>query len=173
MYQKAMAQPKNNNTFIEVEWQGAQNEPRIELPEGPFVHSNQSSKKAWRYILHRFLYQGKAWLMIWGMAHATLQTLVVTRFMSPRSDISMEHTDVEAQAETPLWRENGSKITKVRSLDSMLSGAKRSAMCYRGKYHHTYLLIFELAQKKNVQLSSDLSIKICSLMFYPLYYKVN
>ena len=32
-----MVQWKNNsNTFIEVEWQGAQDEPRIELPEGPF-----------------------------------------------------------------------------------------------------------------------------------------
>ena len=33
------------NAFIEVEWQGAQNEPRIELLEGPFVHSCQTSEK--------------------------------------------------------------------------------------------------------------------------------
>ena len=60
-------------------------------------------KKAWRYVLHRFLYQGNVWLMIWGMAHATLQTHVVTRFISQHSDIGMEHTNMEAQAETTLW----------------------------------------------------------------------
>ena len=35
----------NGNTFIEVEWLGAWNEPRIELLERPFVHSCLASKK--------------------------------------------------------------------------------------------------------------------------------
>ena len=44
-----MVQQKNNsNTFIEVEWQGARNEPRIELLEGPFVHSCLASDKGGR-----------------------------------------------------------------------------------------------------------------------------
>ena len=52
-----MAQWKNNsNAFIEVEWWGAWNEPRIELPEGPFVHGCQASKKALGYVLHWILY---------------------------------------------------------------------------------------------------------------------
>ena len=52
-----MAQRKNNsNTFIEVEWQGTQNEPRIKLPEGPFVHSSLASKKDEGYMLHGLLY---------------------------------------------------------------------------------------------------------------------
>ena len=41
-----MVQWKNNsNTFIEVEWWGARNEPRIELLEGSFVHGFQASEK--------------------------------------------------------------------------------------------------------------------------------
>ena len=53
-----MAQWKNNsNTFIEVEWWGTQNEPRIELPDGPFVHGYLASKKDKGYTLHRLLYQ--------------------------------------------------------------------------------------------------------------------
>ena len=35
----------NSNSFIEVEWWGSQNEPRIELPEGHFVHSCLASIK--------------------------------------------------------------------------------------------------------------------------------
>ena len=46
-------------TQTHFEWRGAQNEPRIKLPEGPFVHSCQASKKAWGYVLHGFLYQRK------------------------------------------------------------------------------------------------------------------
>ena len=52
-------QKDNSNTFIEVEWWGAQNEPRIELPERPFVHSCQASEKGVEYVLHRFLYWRK------------------------------------------------------------------------------------------------------------------
>ena len=49
MYQKVTVQWKNNSdTFIEVEWWGAQNEPRIELLEGPFVHGCQASEKGVR-----------------------------------------------------------------------------------------------------------------------------
>ena len=35
---------------------GAQNEPRIELPERPFVHNCLASKKGEGYTLHEFLY---------------------------------------------------------------------------------------------------------------------
>ena len=46
MHQQTLVQQKNNsNIFIEVEWWNAQNEPRIKLPEGRFVHSCQASKK--------------------------------------------------------------------------------------------------------------------------------
>ena len=55
---EAMAQWRNNsNAFIEVEQQGTQNEPRIELPEGTFVHGCQASEKdvadmfTWVFIL--------------------------------------------------------------------------------------------------------------------------
>ena len=59
-YWKATAQWKNNsNTFFEVEWWGTQNEPRIKLPEGPFVHSCQASEKGMGIHLHGFLYWGK------------------------------------------------------------------------------------------------------------------
>ena len=40
-----MQQKNNSNIFIEVERWSAWNEPRIELPEGPFVHGCQVSKK--------------------------------------------------------------------------------------------------------------------------------
>ena len=54
-----MAQWKNNsNTFIEVEWWGAQNEPRIELPEGSFVHCCLVSEKGKGYTLHTFILGG-------------------------------------------------------------------------------------------------------------------
>ena len=40
------AQQKNNsNTFIQVEQWGAQNEPRVMLPERPFVHGCLASEK--------------------------------------------------------------------------------------------------------------------------------
>ena len=54
-----MVQPKNNNTFIEVERWDVQNERRIELPEGPFVHSNQSSKKGMEIHFTQVFIPGK------------------------------------------------------------------------------------------------------------------
>ena len=56
-----MAQQKiyNSNTFIEVEWlnyQIAWNEPRVELPERPFVHSCLALEKVGGHTLHGLLY---------------------------------------------------------------------------------------------------------------------
>ena len=45
--------------FIEFEQWGTQNEPRIRLPEGPFVHGCQVSKKAKGYALHGFFTGGE------------------------------------------------------------------------------------------------------------------
>ena len=40
------AQQKDTlNAFIKVEWQGAQNEPRVKLLERPFVHGCLASEK--------------------------------------------------------------------------------------------------------------------------------
>ena len=38
---------------------GAQNEPRIELPQRPFVHNCLGSEKGVGYTLHEFLYWGE------------------------------------------------------------------------------------------------------------------
>ena len=55
---EAMVQWKNNSsTFIEAEWYGARNKPRIKLPEGSLVHGCKASEKnvgvhfTWGFIL--------------------------------------------------------------------------------------------------------------------------
>ena len=97
----------NSNTFIEVEWSGARNEPRIKLPEGPFVHSCQQSKKGMRisftqvFILEEIPGKWHGWwlvppyrLLLWCALH--------------------HHAP-----------------TSVQNVDSALAGAKRSALHYR------------------------------------------
>ena len=53
-----MAQLKNNSAFIEVEQQGAQNEPRIELLEGPFVHGCQALENGMGGYIYMGFYTG-------------------------------------------------------------------------------------------------------------------
>ena len=51
-----VAQWKNNsNTFIEVEWWGTWNGPKVKLLERPFVYGCLASKSG-GYTLHGFLY---------------------------------------------------------------------------------------------------------------------
>ena len=138
-YQKAMVQPKNNSThLLKLNGRVLRMTLGSSLLRGLLYTGTNCPKKVWRYILHGFLYQGNAWLMMWVMARATLRMFVAMHFMSPCSDVSMEHTDVEAWVETMSWRENGGRVTNARNLASMLTGANWSAMCYWGKYCHTF-----------------------------------
>ena len=62
------------------------------------------------------------------MACTTLQTFIVMHFTSP--DISTEHTDMEAQVETALWREKMVvRCQGPRGLGSVLTGAKKGQPC--------------------------------------------
>ena len=61
---------------------------------------------------------------MWVMACTTLQTFIVMHFTSP--DISTEHTDMEAQVETALWREKMVvRCQGPRGLGSVLTSAKK------------------------------------------------
>ena len=54
-----MLQWKNNSkTFIKVEWQGAQNEPGVDLPERHFIHGCLASKKEQQTDVYTGFYTG-------------------------------------------------------------------------------------------------------------------
>ena len=130
-YRKATAQWKNNwNTFIEVEWWGTQNEPRIKLPEGPFVHCCQASKKGMGIHSHGFLCWGKCLVNDVGDGLRHLTDILYDTFMSLHSNFGMWRIGIEAWTETMSW-ENGDHAVKTGGLDSALASAKRSAMIYR------------------------------------------
>ena len=86
MSQWLTVQWKNNSdTFIKVEWWGAWNKPRVELPERPFVHSWLGLEKVGGYMLHIL---GGIQVMVQVTAYTTFWTFLMTRFTSLHSNIS-------------------------------------------------------------------------------------
>ena len=79
------------------------NEPRIELPERPFVQGCLASKKGMGVHITRVFILVEFWLMMQVVAYATIQTFFMMCFTSPYSKVSMQCTDVEIQAETMSW----------------------------------------------------------------------
>ena len=116
---------------------GTQNEPRIKLPEGPFVHGCQASKKAQGYELHTFLYwrrtsdKWRGWWPIPPSGHSLWCIL--------RHHMSTSVCDVTAWKcrRKPHHGEDGGCVTKTRGLNYTYATARRSAMIYWGKYHYT------------------------------------